>query len=449
MFKRPLVVFTLIFCLGILTGSRVSPGFWLVYSLAVVLLLLSIFYARNIAIILSMVFCLGLAWIINYQALPANHITNYILTTKSNCIVRGFIKSDPVSTGAGTRFILRAEEIELGHKRFICSGDIMVYTKVKTGLRYGEGLVLRGVLYRHGLFRVSGFSSLVKFGRNRGSPLIKFSLAIKEIIRKTFYHYLSSSSAAIVSAMVLGDKKDISPLIYRAMIKTGTVHILVVSGFNVGIVVFIAVIFLKIIRIPRKERFFISAAIIILYCLITGASNPVLRATVMAIAFLFAYLVKREPDIYNSLALAALFILILNPRQLFDLGFQLSFSSVLSIAYLYPRLKQLSGGMEKIKSRAIKFVAEGALVSLAAWLGTAGLIAYYFKIFSPVAILANILIVPLAALITLCGFGLVAVALIMPCMAVFCAKACELAVLLLLVTQNSIVRIPFACIKLG
>jgi competence protein ComEC len=112
-----------------------------------------------------------------------------------------------------------------------------------------------------------------------------------------------------------------------------------VSGFNVGIVTFIIILLLKLIRLPRKVRLACAIILLILYCLVTGASTPVVRATVMAGVFLLAYLFKREPDIYNSLFLAAIFILAFNPRQLFDIGFQLSFASVFSIIYIYPKIK--------------------------------------------------------------------------------------------------------------
>jgi competence protein ComEC len=94
------------------------------------------------------------------------------------------------------------------------------------------------------------------------------------------------------------------------MIKTGTLHILVVSGFNVGVVGFLILFLLKLMRIKRRPCVFIAAAALIFYCLMSGASNPVVRATVMGEAFLFSRLFRREAGIYNSLGAAALSILI-------------------------------------------------------------------------------------------------------------------------------------------
>jgi competence protein ComEC len=217
----------------------------------------------------------------------------------------------------------------------------------------------------------------------------------------------------------------------------------VVSGFNTGIVTFIIVLFLRLLRLPRRLRIYIAIPLLIIYCLATGASNPVVRATVMAIVFLSSYLFKREADIYNSCALAAIFILIINPRQLFDVGFQLSFISVISIVYLHPKIEKFLRS-DKLKARYIKFLVSGCSVSFSAWLGTAGFIAYYFRIFSPITVLANIFIVPLAALITLCGFSLIFMALIFPPFAPIIAYSIEMLVALLLNINTLLIKLPGA-----
>ena len=146
---------------------------------------------------------------------------------------------------------------------------------------------------------------------------------------------------------------------------------------------------------------------------------------------------------YNSLASAALFILIINPRQLFDIGFQLSFSSVLAIVYLYPKLKSFLR-IDNYKIKILKFIAEGCLVSFSAWLGTIGIIAYNFRIVAPVTVLANILIVPLATIITLCGFTLVLCGLLCPFLAGSFSSTTAMLITLLLNINAAVIKIPFA-----
>ena len=241
----------------------------------------------------------------------------------------------------------------------------------------------------------------------------------------------------------MGERRNPPVLINNSMIKSGTVHVLVVSGFNVGIVAFIIELFLKLLRFSRKIRFCLSIPCLVIYCIMTGASPPVLRATVMAIAFLLSYHIKREPDIYYSLCIAAILILSINPMQLFEIGFQLSFVSVISIVYLYPKIKSISR-LEDVKFGLLRFLSNGLLVSLSAWLGTMGFIAYYFKIFSPVTVLANIFIVPLATLISLSGIVLVFSGLIVPGLAPVFACSCEAVIAILLKINATLINLPFA-----
>jgi len=163
----------------------------------------------------------------------------------------------------------------------------------------------------------------------------------------------------------------------------------------------------------------------------------------MGVIFLCSYFFKREPDIYISLSLAALIILIVNPQQLFDIGFQLSFASVLAIVFLYPRLKSLSGAMFS-KIKILQFIYDSGLVSFSAWLGTSGIILLNFHIFSPITVLANILIVPLATLITFSGFTLVLSGAVCPFLTNLFSFPASMLINLLLVLNMKLAKLPLA-----
>jgi competence protein ComEC len=163
----------------------------------------------------------------------------------------------------------------------------------------------------------------------------------------------------------------------------------------------------------------------------------------MGAFFLCGFLIEREPDINNALSLAALSILLANPRQFSDIGFQLSFASVIAIVWFYPKLNAFLKA-EKLKNKAIRYMIQSCLVSLSAWLGTAGFIAYYFRIFSPVTVLANVFAVPLAALITLCGFTLVFTASLLPWFTPYVGAVSEAAITLLLQLDTLVAGVPGA-----
>ena len=456
------------YCLGIILLSLVRVNFWLIVTLGLVISAAACLSFSNnrifMALILFLALLLGALSLKNSFAIPKCHISNFVAyNNKAVYALSGFIDSQPVAGHKRASFIFRVQEMQFDNLKWPCCGKVLVKVDFLRDFNYGQSLTLIGTPRRPPVFspgsrsyrkylsgqgiyllmRIKNSLQIIPRESKGANKLILFSLRLRAKLEQVINNNLPDLPAAVLSAMVLGQKKAVPWLVTDHMVKSGSVHILVVSGFNVGIVAFIINLLLKVIRLPRKQRIILTIICLIIYCLVTGASNPVVRATVMGVVLLSAYLLKREADIYNCLAFAALFILMLNPRQIFDVGFQLSFSSVLAITCLYPKVKSFLR-LDNCKIRILRFIYEGCLVSLCAWIGTVGIIAYNFRIFSPVTVLANILIVPLATLITLCGFSLVLCGLFFPFLgAIFSTTSAMLITLLLNITAV-MVKIPGA-----
>lgn len=135
--------------------------------------------------------------------------------------------------------------------------------------------------------------------------------------------------------------------------------------------------------------------------LLTGSTPSVVRATVMCVVFLVGMLLGRSVDPYNTLAIAALFILPKNPKDIFDIGFQLSFLAVLSMVYFTPKLMRFAG--EGMNFYIKKYLYAPFIVSTSASIGTFPLIMYYFKMFVPISVISNIFIVPLMFILMIGG----------------------------------------------
>ena len=457
------------FCLGILSASLIRGSFILYYMFAGLFLSCAFISYKNKNtfdwLFLFLVFLFGAAFLSNTHIISRRHISGYVSFKEKNiCAVEGIIVSPPSVKGSRVSFIFKAQKIQTRDYARACCGNILVHIQGKQGFSYAERLILRGrllrpfgfgggkknnyrrYLYRQGIYAVMYVSprlAVRRMGKGEINPLKGLAFWFKGRIESVLSRRLSSISAGIVDAMLLGEKDNVPASVTNAMMKSGTVHILVVSGFNVGIVLSLIVLSLRLIRMSRPVRFHVSVFLLIIYAIMTGASNPVLRSSVMAVFFMCGYFLKRETDVYNSCALAGFCILAVNPQQLFDVGFQLSFASVISIVYLYPRLKAFFR-IEFIRVRPVRFIAEGFLVSLSAWLGTMAFILYYFRMFSPITVFANILIVPLASLITLCGFSLVVTNFTLPFLTPALASVCELAVMVLIQTNACLIRMPGA-----
>jgi competence protein ComEC len=476
--KRPLVILTVFYCFGIILGDLIWVNFWAITATGIIILVVvNLLKRHDYLFLVSILFLMllnGVANLKNSYSLPKSHIVNFVYPPTSSLGAQGdqgsflysldgFIDSVPEVTNNYTEFIFCARQIQIDKLRWRCCGKVLVKVNFSARLNYGENLALIGNLKRLYGFnvvsknykdflsrqdiylttRINDPRQIIRRPGNSGNKLTRYSLWVRAKAEDIIRQFSEDLPASILSAMVLGQKRNVPLLINNSMVKSGTVHILVVSGFNVGIVAFIVNLLFKIMRIPRRWRIILVMVCLIVYCFVTGASNPVIRATIMGIIFLLSYLLKKEPDICSSLAAAALFILVINPRQLFDVGFQLSFASVLAIVYLYPRLKALINP-EEFRFRIWKLICEGSLVSFCAWLGTLGIIAFNFHIIAPVTVLANIFVVPLAAIITLCGFTLVLSGLVCPSLANLFSIPTTMLINFLLSLNAAIIKLPFA-----
>lgn len=446
------------FCAGIILARFVPVSFWGVYLCALFLFSAAwIFAGKGLLFkifLAGLVIILGAVFFRNNCALPRSHLTRFIFPgNEAIFTARGMVNSRPRMQGARPAFIFAVKELEFYHSRYQARGDILVYLPKNAAIpAYGEALILRGAIHAPfkfygskicGVMRVNAEAAVISLRANHGFPLRRCAFFFKEKIERVIFRHVSPLTAAILDAMVLGEKRDIPAVIYDAMVKCGTVHILVVSGFNVGIVAFMIILILKVLRLARAWRYLLAGLALIIYCLATGNSSPVLRATVMAIFFLSGLLLKREPDPGNAFGLAILFILALNPAELFSISFQLSFVSVAGIIFLYPRIRDFCRA-RSLKPPFLRVVAEGCLLSFSIWAATSGFILFYFKIITPVTVFSNILIAPLAGLITLAAFSLVVVAWVLPGCAGPFAAANELLVAALLALNQFFIRVPFA-----
>jgi competence protein ComEC len=187
----------------------------------------------------------------------------------------------------------------------------------------------------------------------------------------------------------LGSRQNIPNDLKEAFHKTGTVHVLAISGYNImiiaGSVLAGLVLFLK-----RKWAFWISVLAILIFVILTGATASVVRAAIMGFLLLFAQGYGRLYDPKNSIIFAGATMIFFNPFIFrFDIGFQLSFAAVLGLMYLYP---YLDSKLEKVPK--LGTLKEIVLMTISAQIAVMPLLLYYFKNFSVISLPSNILVLP-------------------------------------------------------
>lgn len=221
-------------------------------------------------------------------------------------------------------------------------------------------------------------------------------------------------------AMTLGWKTALTGEISEPFMRSGTMHIFAISGLHIALVAGILVSLLRVMQVSRAWCGIIVIPLLWFYAAATGWQSSAIRATIMMSIIVGGWALRRPSDLLNSLAAAALIILLWEPQQLFQASFQLSFFVVLSIALFLPPLEKVRDRVLQIDpllpvellprwqraARAgARVVLTSFVTSLAAWLGSLPLTAYYFHLFSPVTLLANLLIVPLAGLALMSNLG--------------------------------------------
>jgi competence protein ComEC len=189
----------------------------------------------------------------------------------------------------------------------------------------------------------------------------------------------------------------------RAFADTGVIHIIAISGLHLALICHLLQMVLKRFgrnNIGRWIKYFLITFCLWGYSLFSGASPSVLRAAVMFSLVLFARNLRRQSDLYNILAASAFLLLCFDPGWLWDTGFQLSYTAVLSLVLFSVPVKTLFVPQNKI----LKALWNAASVSIAAQILTTPVCIYYFQRFPTYFLFSNLLAVPLSSGILLGGF---------------------------------------------
>lgn len=235
-------------------------------------------------------------------------------------------------------------------------------------------------------------------------PDLKFSINLwaLQLRDKILSYYkqlnLSPSSFAVISALTVGDKSYLDDEIKSAYINSGTMHILAVSGMHVALLFWLLQLITRPLILWKKGkllRLFVVLLVIWIYALITGLTPSVVRASVMFSFWMLGDAGNKKVNIYNTLSASALFLLLINPDTIFDVGFQLSYLAVLGIVVFYSDIYHWL----YLQNKILKYLWGMIAVSLAAQLFTLPISLYNFHQFPNYFILSNIIALPLSTII--------------------------------------------------
>ncbi len=258
-----------------------------------------------------------------------------------------------------------------------------------------------------------GAASYAVFGHEPGNALRAWSLRTAERLAAILREYVPAPrEGGLLTALVLGLTDDLAADLKTSYGATGTTHVLAVSGLHIALVFGLVIALLGGRRWERRRPWARWLTLVLVlsvcwsYALITGLSASVLRSVVMATLVAVGRASGRRISLFNTLAVAALFLLWLDPQSLFDVGFQLSFLAVLSIALLQPWF----GRLWEPEAWLPRQIWAGITVAMAAQIGTFPLTLYYFHQVPVQFLLANLVAVPWSNFLLYASFGLLALA---------------------------------------
>jgi len=245
-----------------------------------------------------------------------------------------------------------------------------------------------------------------------------------------------TAEGAVLETLLLGGRGRLSPETTQSLQKTGLFHLFAISGAHIGMISFMIFGLLKLLRFPQRSSYGLLIVLLVLYALLVEGRASVVRAVVMTIAFLLGKLFWKDTHLLNTIGAGALAILLFNPFQLFDPGFQLTFAATLAIILFYPKVIALLP--------ALPFrVSEVFAMSLTAQAGVFPLIAGMFNriIFS--GLLLNLLGIPLVAVIMAAGYLFLPLAFLGPAIARPLAAAIAFLIRLFMGSTHLLDGVPF------
>ena len=408
--QRPAVKFLIPFVLGILIGWELD------LHLLVNLFILLFFVALYGFIRLSKNFQSEFLTILVYLLIlllgnfkisldrQSHHpllIRNFIQAEKKEIYLIGIVSDHGVRKKERFNFMVSAETLVVGNKVFYVKGGVLVTLSLKDGenitiadnVSYGRKILVKGELthlherrnphefdYHRWLTLQDVYArmwinsqDIVWLGEKVGNPiLLSVIFPLREWIGRKFDELVGGEEAKLLKGLVIGERSEMALEIKTAFINSGLMHILAVSGFNVGLVSMIFWSIFSIFRLPEKVRAIFTVLVLLMFMYLAGSQPPVVRAVIMAVLIIGAKVLEYKVDLYNVVAIAAIVQLIFDSRVLFDAGFQLSFSAVLALAYIYPKFNSIQQRLPENVGQNIvlRYMFVSFAVSLAAILGT-------------------------------------------------------------------------------
>ncbi|MCX6742660.1 MAG: ComEC/Rec2 family competence protein, partial [Candidatus Parcubacteria bacterium] len=412
----------LFFIGGVFLHSVLEFGFFisfLILLLSLVFIILSLKNKYFLVLGLWGIFLFLGIW--RYQlSLPKQSPDQIYFYNGSEVQIRGSIDKEPDQRTDKVKYELKSQQILVHDSWQKVAGKILITNYLYPEYNYGDKLELicnllapdkvQGFAYddylaRYNVYAICYNPKITLLAKNQGNFALKNIYRVKNYFVGRINQILPEPQSSFLAGLLIGAKRAIPADLQTAFSKTGTTHVVAVSGYNVTIIAVFLMLIFQNLGLGRKKSFWVIIGFLVFFAVMTGLQSSCIRAAIMGGVVLLANYLGRLSKIKNVLGLTVVLMLLVNPKILaFDLGFQLSFLATIGLVYLNPILTRLLR-IEKIKNGFLKIVlGDYLLTTLSAIILTQPIILYNYGKISFVAPVANILILPFVPLAMILGF---------------------------------------------
>ncbi|WP_167342555.1 ComEC/Rec2 family competence protein [Nonlabens sp. SY33080] len=311
-------------------------------------------------------------------------------------------------------------EFTLGHKLWVYD-DINLPSNARNPGDFNYGKYLEGINV-HGQIYIDK-DKILKQELPKSSDLSFFIKVRKRLETALYSSEMSKQPIAMIEALLLGQRKHLDKEITVSFRKAGVIHILALSGLHVGIILLIIEFLTRPLQRWNSYGAYLQTIVILIvlwsFALMTGMSPSIMRAVTMFSFVAIGMTLSRRTNTYFSLMLSAIVLLLINPRLIFNVGFQLSYAAVFAIVTLQPLFKSLWFP----RNRVLRFLFSIFTVTLAAQIGVAPISLFYFHQFPLGFLIGNMVLLPALPIF-------LAASILMMALLVVCGNAFKLDVLL-------------------
>jgi competence protein ComEC len=432
-----IVYLVLAWVAGIVLAQRfpqISSTSWLILAvgMAVLFWLLKQERAYRWTVVCLLAFALGGLRLAVY---PSNSVVASF-NNSGGLTIQGVVSGYPDRRDDRTLLRLDSEYLQAGGDLYQVSGTVLVQTvtaQLDPNVRYGDRIRATGQLIvpaeydtfsyadylaRGGVFSIMRRGIVERIAANAGSPVLTTLDQLRLRAQQQINTYLPEPQAGLLSGILLGSERGISPELDDAFSTVGASHVIAISGFNMAVIAaLVSRTFGHWIR-RRWLAIALSIGVLIAYTIFVGANGAVVRAALMSSLLVIGEGLRRRTYVPASLAFAALLMSLLNPTVLWDISFQLSFFATIGLALFTPVLQTRFDALlaslfpETVANRLGGWLSEPIIVTLAALAFTLPLIAMYFGRVSLLVLPVNLLIVPVQAALLILGGAATLIALV-------------------------------------